>query len=629
MDRMEKIDSSSLDLEAENIKKLKQLFPSVVSEGKIDFELLREILGDQVDEGLERYEFSWPGKKDAIRLAQLKSTSTLIPCKSKSVDWSNTHNLYLEGDNLEVLKQLQKTYFGKVNVIYIDPPYNTGKDFIYNDKFNINQKEYIEKTNQGLVLNPETSGRFHTNWLNMLFPRIMLARNLLASTGVIFVSIDDNELFDCKKILDEIFGESNFVANIVRNTNSSKNQSLFVSVSHEYCLIYAKDMVALKEKHKDNKWGVDKNNVKEYIKKVEQMKKEGLSSDEITKELKILTNYPRFIDFTNYWYFDERGLYRKGDLGGVSNGNTKPLFNPITMKEDPVPPGGYRYGEEKLKELVAENRIHFHSDGSLPTIKRYLSENIKQRPKSIMSDDQRPDYAWLKKNSIPFDNPKQLTFMKRILSIFDKDSIILDFFAGSSTTAHAVMELNADDGGERKFIMIQLPEEIDHAKYKNVCEIGEDRIRFAAKEIKNRNDETLFSKDIDLGFKIFKLKSSNIMEWDNTKRIDNLEVLLNQKDTFKIDRTKEDILYEIMLKYGIFDMDVNEIEINNKEMYRIGGRYMIVCLEDNIDSEDIKAIAELHPKVVVFKDNGFKNDNVKINAMYNLKNAGVEDVKSI
>lgn len=373
---------------------------------------------------------------------------------------SEDYNFLLEGDNLHSLHLLEKTHSGKIDVIYIDPPYNTGnKDFIYNDRF-------IDKND----------GYRHSKWMSFISKRLEIARELLSDTGVIFISIDDNEQAQLKLICDEIFGEENFIACITRNTNSSKNQSLYISVSHEYCLVYSKNSVELAKKHKDNKWAVDKNNIEEYQKKVNQLKKSGLTSEEITSELKELTKYPRFIDFTNYWYFDDYGLYRKGDLGGVKNGNMTPLFNPLTDKMDPIPPGGFRYKPEKLAELVKENRIHFHTDGSLPTIKRYLSENSKQRPKSIMSDDQRPDYKLLKDMGISFDNPKQMTFMLRILGIFEKDSIILDFFAGSGTTGHAVAQLNKEDGGNRKYILCTNNENniCEEVTYKRLVNIQEE-----------------------------------------------------------------------------------------------------------------------------------------------------------
>lgn len=387
----------------------------------------------------KKYGLVWEEHEEEVDKKLVHNIPVFREIEDKKIIGDNTSdfNFILEGDNLHSLKLLKKTHMGKIDVIYIDPPYNTkNKEFIYND------------TRIG-----EDDTYRHSKWISFMSERLIIAKELLSDEGVIFISIDDNEQGQLKLLCDQIFGEKNFIANIIRNTNSSKNQSLYVSVSHEYCLIYSKDYEKLQVRHKDNKWETEKNNIDEYEKKVKQLQKLGLSHEEITKELKELTKYPRFIDFTNYWYFDDTGLYRKDNLGGVKNGNKTPIINPLTNEEDPVPPGGFRYNSEKLNELIAENRIHFHTDGSLPTLKRYLSENRNQRPKSIMSDDQRPDYTLLKNMDIEFDNPKQMAFMKRILSIFDNNSLYLDFFAGSGTTGHAVIELNHEDGGKRKFIL--------------------------------------------------------------------------------------------------------------------------------------------------------------------------------
>ncbi|KZM54048.1 DNA methylase N-4 [Geobacillus stearothermophilus] len=632
---MEKLDGKSMDIVKANIEALKQLFPEVVTEGKIDFDKLKLVLGEEIETRNEKYEFTWHGKTQAMKLAQTPSTGTLRPDKASSKNWDTTENLYIEGDNLEVLKLLQKSYFGKIKMIYIDPPYNTGKDFVYKDDFRDNIKNYKEITQQTTKANTETSGRYHTDWLNMMYPRLKLARNLLTDDGVIFISIDDTEVANLRKILDEIFGENNFIASITRNTNSSKNQSLFVSVSHDYCLIYARDISVLSTKHAENKWSVPKNNIEEYKRKIEELKNLGLSNEQITEELKQLTKYPRFIDFVNYWYVDERGVYRKDNLGGVKNGNMTPIINPLTGKEDPVPPGGFRYSPEKLNELIKKNRIHFHTDGSLPTIKRYLDENLTQRPKSIMSDDQRPDNALLKEFNTPFDNPKQLAFMKRILSVGDKDSIILDFFSGSATTAHAVMQLNAEDGGNRKFIMVQLPEKTDEkseaykAGYKNICEIGKERIRRAGEKIVQETGKT----DLDIGFKVFKLDSSNVKTWDPD--FDNLEqTLFDLQDNIKEDRTKEDLLYEILLKIGLpLTTPIEEIDYNGKTIYNVAYGSVLVCLEDDIDldivQEMLKYQSEHMPPKVIFKESGFISDAVKTNAIQTLKKHGITDVRSV
>ena len=660
--------TQSLDLVNDNISKLKELFPEVFTEGKIDFKVLQEVLGNELETEEEYFRFTWAGKAQARREAQKPSTGTLRPCIEESVNPVKTKNLYIEGDNLEVLKLLQKSYNNKIKMIYIDPPYNTGKDFVYKDNYKDNLKNYQQLTgqidNEGnkTSTNAESDGRYHSNWLNMIYPRLKLARNLLTDDGVIFISIDDNEYDNLKKTTDEIYGENNYIATIVRNTNSSKNQSLFVSVSHEYCLIYSKSIDVLKEKYKEKKWAVPKNNTDEYLKKINQLKNEGLSFERITDELKTLTKYPRFIDFTNYWYFDEKGLYRKDNLGGVKNGNNNQLFNPITKEYDKVPPGGYRYNAEKLEKLVSENRIHFHSDGSLPVLKRYLHENEEQRPKSITSDDQRPDYALMLEFNTPFDNPKQLAFMKRIISLTDKDSIILDFFSGSGTTANAVMQLNADDGSKRQHIQVQLPELTDEksdafkAGYKKITEIGKERIRRAGKKIiaeeieklsklKAKNsvlaeDEEVIKalqekiNNLDIGFKVFKLDSSNIKSWDgNPENLEN--ELFDTQDNIKNDRTDHDVLFEILLKYGLdLTLPIEEKEIEGKKVFNVGLGALFICLADGVTNKVAEGIGAWKEAIkpvscrVIFKDSGF-TDVEKTNAVQTLKRFGINEVKSI
>lgn len=616
---IDKVKLESSNIADENFEKLASLFPNVVTETivndrverVIDVDKLKQEINAYVLEGLEeRYNFSWPDKRKSVVLANAPTRNTLRACKEESKDFDNTENLYIEGDNLEVLKLLRNTYLGQVKMIYIDPPYNTGKDFVYQDNFYINKEEYKENSGQfdeegnRLFENTEANGRFHTDWLNMMYPRLKMARDLLTDDGVIFISIDDKEVDNLTKICNEIFGENNFIANIIRNTNSSKNQSLFVSVSHEYCIIYAKNITILKNKHEENKWQVPKNNIKEYIDKVKQLKNKGLTNNEITDELKELTKYPRFIDFTNYWYFDEKGLYRKGDLGGVHNGNMEPIINPITKKTDPVPPGGFRFNTEKLNELIKENRIHFHTDGSLPTIKRYLHENRNQRPKSIMSDDQRPDNSLLKELNTPFDNPKQLAFIKRIISVSDKDSLILDFFSGSATTAHAVMQLNAENGGgNRKFIMVQLPAETPEdsearkAGYNTICEIGKERIRRAGEKIKKDYPNA----NIDTGFRVFKLDSSNMEDvYYKAEKISQQDIRKTISN-IKADRSNEDLLFQIILSFGIkLTCNIEIKKVNNRDVYFIDDTYLLVCFEKDIDEETIEELAKLKPEIMVF-----------------------------
>ena len=681
---MEKMKMLSENLVDENVEKIAKLFPNCITEGKdedgkvvraVDFDLLKQELSKDLVEGNdERYTLNWAGKKQSILTANSPINATLRPCREESVGKDGTpggwdsQNLYIEGDNLDVLKLLRETYLNKIKMIYIDPPYNTGNDFVYNDDFASSADEYLQNSksydDEGnrMVQNLESNGRFHSDWLSMMYPRLKLARDILSDDGVIFISIDDNEQANLKKICDEIFGEQNFIAEIIRNTNSSKNQSLFVSVSHEYCIIYAKNIENLKTKHAENKWHVPKNNIKEYLKKVDQLKKEGLNNETITEELKTLTKYPRFIDFTNYWYFDEKGLYRKDNLGGVKNGNYTPIFNPLTNRFDDVPPGGFRYNKEKMQELIKDNRIHFHTDGSLPVLKRYLSENEEQRPKSIMSDDQRPDYALMQEFNTPFDNPKQLSFIKRITSLCDNNSIILDFFSGSATTAHAVMQLNAEDGGHRKFIMVQLPEKTDEkseaykAGYKNICEIGKERIRRAGNKIaeelaedgcglreraKGMNNKTIktsigekniqwksydlpadyqaqndkMAKNLDIGFRVLKLDSSNMKDVYYTPAETPQASLLDLVSNIKEDRSPEDLLFQVMLDMGVMlDSKIEKIELSvSKQAFNVNDGNLICCFDINLSEEDVTKIAKMQPLYAVFRDRSMSSDSVAVN----------------
>ena len=626
------------DMVAGNIDKIAALFPSAITEMRgedgeikrgVNFEVLKQLLSRDVVDGDECYEFTWVGKKAAMAEAARPITKTLRPVKEDSRDWDTTENLYIEGDNLEVLKLLQESYLGKVKMIYIDPPYNTGNDFIYADDFMRSQEEeneqmgmYDEDENR-LFKNTDTNGRFHSDWCSMIYSRLMLARNLLSEDGVIFVSIDDGEQENLKRILNESFGESNFIATIVRNTNSSKNQSLFVSVSHEYCLIYAKNIETLKTKHAESKWSVPKNNINEYIAKVKQLQKEGLTLDEITEELKTLTKYPRFVDFTNYWYFDERGLYSKGDLGGVPNGNKQPLWNPITQSYDPVPPGGFRFNPEKLEQLSKEGRIHFHTDGSLPRIKRYLDENLNQRPKSIMSDDQRPDSSMMQEFNTPFDNPKQLAFIKRVTGIADDDSIILDFFSGSATTAHAVMQLNAEDGGHRKFIMVQFPEKCDEASeaykagYKNICEIGKERIRRAGDKIRAEHPDA----QLDTGFRVFRVDESNMEDVYYHPEELTQTMLGGMVSNIKPDRSGLDLLYACLLDWGVeINLPHSAETLDGCTIHNVDDGALVACFNENVPDTVIRRMADLHPLRAVFRDSSFASDDSKINVTEIFKN---------
>ena len=652
---MDKLNGMSLDLAKQNIDKIKELFPEAVEEGKINFEMLKVMLGDEVDESKEKYQFTWNGKSKSIKLAQTPSSATLRPCKEKSKNWDTTENLYIEGDNLEVLKQLQKTYYGKIKMIYIDPPYNTGNDFVYNDSFSNSIENYKEQTNQIASSNPENKGRFHTDWLNMMYPRLILAKNLLRNDGVIFISIDDNELENLKKICNEIFGDNNFVGCLsVENNPKGRKNSSFISVSSEYCLIYSRDIK------------------KSYFIENVPKKATDMVIDENGKYVhnsgkRVLVGENNFNDFVmdtqsnkNYVVY-----YRKSDNSFIIEHNE----NDIYLRQGYKCYSSYRNGKKIYNTYTATKLLDLFYDNSLlitdtkifeknysDTV-RIKSQLINKKYEAIVNGV-RKEYSMeltttgagtylkslFKTDKVIFEAPKNIGYLQLLISLLDeKDFFILDFFSGSSSSADATIHLNSLDGGNRKFIMIQLPEvcneksEAYKAGYKNICEIGEERIRRAGEQIKaewekEHNSDGLFANEekfnTDIGFKVFKLDSTNIVPWDTTSEFSE-DNLWNVADVFKPDRSKEDILYEIMLKYGVFDKQVEEIEVNNKTMYRIGRRYMIVCLEDKITSEDVKAIAELAPKNVIFKESGFIDDNAKINAVYNLKKADVEDIKCI
>ena len=607
---MEKISDCSLNLERKNVEKLKNLFPEAVQEGVVNYDILKSLLGSEIfGGGQERYQFTWNGKYQSIKNAQTPSSATLRPCKEKSKNWDDTENLYIEGDNLEVLKQLQKTYYGKIKMIYIDPPYNTGNDFVYNDSFSDSIENYKAQTNQVSSSNPESNGRFHTDWLNMMYPRLLLAKNLLSDDGVIFISIDDHEVVNLENICNEIFGESNRIATICHKSRASISNDKIVSSNHNFIAFYAKNITVIEQNRK--LIGVDP----------------------------VLDNF-------NYNDNDGKGEYRLVPVdgpGGEKKGNPFYEFLGITNY--------WRFSKETMTEKY--NNGYVVKRGNSLYQKYYKSDAMKTR-KTVTTwwDDVGLTSTATTKlktlmNGPSFDTPKPIELIVRMLKMMtydDKDSFILDFFSGSATTAHAVMKLNAEDGGNRKFIMIQLPElcneksEAYKAGYNNICDIGEERIRRAGEQIKSEWEKEhpsdgLFGSEeqftTDIGFKVFKLDSTNVNEWDPNMKLDEKELTMRLGEVFKEGRSKEDILYEIMLKYGVFDKQVEEINVNGKTMYRVGKRYMIVCLEDSITSEDVKAIGELSPKTVIFNESGFRDDNEKINATYNLKQCGVEDIKCI
>lgn len=626
---MPELNGKSLDILNENIKSLCQLFPEVECDGKIDFDMLRQILGEYVDDDKERYNFKWNGKGRALRFSQTPSTGTLRPCREESKNWDDTQNLYIEGDNLEVLKILQKSYHGKIKMIYIDPPYNTGKDFVYPDNYHDSIENYKAITGQTdeegnkISTNTEASGRFHTDWLNMMYPRLRLARNLLTNDGVIFISIDDNEVDNLKKICNEVFGEDNFKGQVTRSTGTPTGQGTDSLVTEaDFILIYSKS-----------------NDFIFY----------GIPFDEEDEKI--------------YNQKDDKGMYLTRPLrktGGEDKREDRPsMFYPILSPDGtivyPLAPAGYesrwRCGEDRYNELCQNRLIEWKQDNG--TWKAYQKFYLEGRTKQVsnlwtkLSGNKKAtiDIKSLLSNSV-FDFPKPVDLLKQVITISsDKNSIILDFFSGSATTAHAVMQLNAEDGGNRRFICVQLPEptqedsEAFKAGYKNICEIGKERIRRAGEKIKEEiesdNVQLKIGEDAksvpDIGFKVFKLDSSNLKKWNPD--FANLEVTLDDMiNNYVPDRTEEDIVYEFMLKMGLdLSYPIDVADIDGRKVYSIGFGALMMCLDDNITvsvaESMVKMYKEQAPETwkVVFRDNGFVDDCTKTNVKLTLIQAGLEE----
>ncbi|HBS6543866.1 TPA: site-specific DNA-methyltransferase [Klebsiella pneumoniae] len=639
------MDSQSMDIVADNISKLKELFPEAFIEGKVDFDALKEVLGDYVDGREERYSFTWNGKSKARMLAQTPSAGTLRPCKEESVDWDNTQNLFIEGDNLEVLKLLQKSYHKKVKMIYIDPPYNTGKDFVYKDNFKDNIKNYKEITGQvdgegrNLSNNPETSGRYHTDWLNMMYPRLKLARNLLKDDGVIFISIDDNEFANIRKIADEIFGEENFIASIVWQ-GGRKNDSRRFSVVHDYILVYVKNenyLSAREVKWRERKEGLDQ----VYEKHKALLKKHGSNYDEASKELKEWFN-----DLGENDPSKEHSHYSKMDEGGVYYGDniSSPNYREnliFEYKGYKPPKNGWRYNQEAMARLDREGLLIFPSSKeSRIQYKRYLHHTETWAPSTFLYKDRRAASKSLSAlmGGEFFDFPKDISVLARLIDTFTGESdLVLDFFAGSSAFAHACIELNVRRSKANRFVMVQLPEITDEkseafkAGYKTISDISKERIRRAACQIKDENPDY----QGDLGFKVFKLDSTNIKPWELDFDLTEQD-LEDQISNIKHGRKEEDVLYEVLLKYGLdLTLPIAEHSVAGYKVFDIGMGALVICLSDDITLDVVEGIVklkdELNPEIirVVFKDAGFADDVVKTNAVQILKQAGIEDVRSL
>lgn len=614
---MDKLNMQTTNIVNENIKRIGELFPNCLTErlneeGKpevaIDFDQLRQELSKGIVEGAEeRYQFTWPDKRNAIRLANAPTTDTLRPCREESVDFDNTKNLYIEGDNLQVLKLLRENYLGKVKMIYIDPPYNTGNDFVYNDDFSQSASEYMHNSGQEdeegnrLVVNPESNGRFHTDWLNMIYPRLKVAKDLLSEDGLLFISLNDIEVTNARKVCEEVLGANNFVADLIwanKEGGGSSDSRLF-RIKNEHILCFTRNIESVEIK------GVPISNADRYKGKDD--------------------------------FFEERGPYYLQKLGMGSIQYSASLDYPIEAPDGTmVMPADnnkgekacWRWSKDKFLNNLSRGFVEMKKDSSgIWTIytKQYMmcdnDGNIierTQRPMGIIEEYSSTQAAkLLKAINIPFDYSKPVELINYLVNRIDcKDSIILDFFSGSATTAHAVMQLNAEDGGKRKFIMVQLPEATDEkseaykAGYKNICEIGKERIRRAGKKIKE--DSPLTTQDLDTGFRVLKLDSSNMQDVYYTPAEFNDRDLF--EENIKPDRTDEDLLFQCMIELGIeLSAKIEKKSIAEKSVWSVSDGYLMACFDEEVNETTITEIARQHPYYFVMRDSSLANDQVADN----------------
>ncbi len=638
------LDGLSMNLEQANMDKLKSVFPECFAEGKLDIDKLLSLCGEYIDNDFEKYKFEWKGKAECLRLAQKRSTGTLRPCPEESVNWDTTKNLYIEGDNLEVLKLLQTAYYRKVKMIYIDPPYNTGNDFVYEDDFADPLARYKEVTQQTTKSNPETMGRFHTNWLNMMYPRLRLAANLLRDDGVIFISIDDNEVTNLRKICDEVFGEENFVNQFawINNITGRQISGKGAVKTYEHIVVYAKNISEISE------FFVDVNLAKQSMPDTYKGFKKEIRVDEYGEYAigDTLYNHNRIFNeetrpnlvFSIFYNPDTKEI-TTGNIGERKDGYVELL--PHKNGDGFHKYHAWRWSKQKIQNESHDLIILPTSNGGYEIYTKTRDFNktlLKDTITNISNGDK--EIKELFDGRKYFNYPKSTDLLKIILNSTQyNDDIILDFFSGSATTAHAVMQLNAEDGGNRQFIMVQLPEVCDEkseaykAGYQNICEIGKERIRRAGKKILEENNQmTLEDKEqLDIGFKVFKLDSSNLKTWDNTpvtaEQLDLLyERMNNMIHRVKLDRSDLDMVCEIMLKLGVpLTYSITAIEINGKTAYSIGDDcLLLICLAPDVQPEDIEQMAEYAPAKLIISRESFVDDTAMANAHYILKDHGVE-----
>lgn len=622
------MDGFSMNIEQANMDKLKAVFPECFAEGKLDIDKLLSLCGEYIDNDFEKYKFEWKGKAECLRLAQKRSTGTLRPCPEESVNFDTTQNLYIEGDNLEVLKLLQTAYYRKIKMIYIDPPYNTGNDFVYEDDFADPMARYKEVTRQTTKSNPETMGRYHTNWLNMMYPRLRLAANLLRDDGVIFISIDDNEVTNLKRLCDETFGEENFAGQFPWRKRTAKSDVPFgISQDYEWVLCYARSDA--------------------FVACLEGGTRKYYETDD-------LPGRP----------------WRIHDLTKQTTASERPnsyftIVNPKTGEKYPANPNAtWRITIDTIDKYISQNRIVFPGDYdflniSKPALRYFKEDDMKKAGDKfgyIPASTNLPDIVGMTQDGTKeivslfecklFGFPKPVKFIKHFLKMAtitskDDNDIILDFFSGSATTANAVMQLNAEDGGNRQFIMVQLPEMCDEkseaykAGYKNICEIGKERIRRAGKKLTETDGQIKLGEEakqpLDVGFKVYKLDTSNLKTWDAAPIADDdLLTLYNRMNGMihrvKPDRTDLDMVYEIMLKLGVpLTYSVQKIDLNGKSAYTVGEDcLLLICLAENVQPEDVEMMAEYAPAKIIISRDSFADDTAMSNAYYILRDKQIE-----
>jgi adenine-specific DNA-methyltransferase len=641
---MDKLKMHSSDLTQENIARLRELFPGCVTEatndsGKVqlavDFDQLKQELSEIVVEGeAERFKLNWPGKREALLTANAPSYKTLRPVRDGSIDFDRTKNLFIEGDNLEALKALQETFLGQVAMIYIDPPYNTGSDFIYKDNFTEDAGSFESRSGQRdetgsrLVTNTESNGRFHSNWLSMIYPRLRLARNLLRREGVIFISIDDGEVHNLRKVCDEIFGEDNFIAEMIWES-AGKNDARQIGVNHEYILVYAKDRTATKRE-----WSVAKIGVEPIMREVERLKMEfgedyEAQSDAMANWYKANKSTPSYAH-RRYRYIDSNGLYKE-ENPTAPGGRKIDLKNPTTGETIKLTKGrGWGVDQAQVEELVRQGRISFISSDSI-MLRLYLHETDTVTPQSVFYQPTRSASERLGKllGSSIFDFPKDETTIQTLVEMASSGAdIVLDFFAGSGTTAHAVFLQNAQDGGRRRFILVQLPEPLRDEHFSNLAELSKERIRRAGAKIKS---EVPGADELDVGFRVLKIDTSNMH--DVYYRPDEIaqQDLLQAVDNIKPDRTPEDLLFQVLVDWGVdLTLPIRRETIQGKTAFFVDDNALVACFDTGMTEELVKELAGREPLRVVFRDNGFVSDAVKINVEQVFRQLSPStDVKSI